>query len=74
MTDMTIEEQEDAVKVEKVLNNAIVLSNIIELSTSVISNIAGKDIADTLDKENLNKNILSRLIANRIREVIENAK
>lgn len=66
----TLEEQESAIKTTKILDNSLVLSNIIELSTSVIIKIAGKDIADTLNKQSLSRNILSNLVANRIKEKV----
>lgn len=66
----TIQEQEDIIKTNKIVDNSIVLSNIIELATSVIIRIAGKDIADSIGNQSLNRNILSNLIANRIKEKI----
>jgi uncharacterized protein YfeS len=66
--DATLEEQQTLLKINKIVENAIPLSNIVELATSVIINIAGKDIADTLQQESLNRNILSNLVANRIKE------
>jgi len=70
MSDLTIEEQENIVKINKVLDNSLVISNIVELASSVIIKIAGKDIADTLDKQSLNRNVLSNLVSNRIKEKI----
>jgi hypothetical protein len=70
MSDLTVEEQENVIKTNKILDNSIVLSNVIELSTSVMIKIAGKDIADTLNKQSLNRNILSNLVSNRIKEKI----
>lgn len=70
MSDLTLQEQQDAIKVNNTLDNSLVLSNIVELATSVIIKIAGQDIADTINKESLNRNILSNLVANRIKEKI----
>lgn len=70
MSDLTIEEQQNVIKVTKILDNSVVLSNIIELSTSVMIKVAGKDIADTLNSQSLNRNILSNLVSNRIKEKI----
>lgn len=70
MSDLTLQEQQDAIKVNNTLDNSLVLSNIVELTTSVIIKIAGQDIADTINKESLNRNILSNLVANRIKEKI----
>lgn len=70
METLTVQEQEDVIKINKITDNAIVLSNIIELATSVIIKIAGKDIADSIGEQSLNRNILSNLVANRIKEKI----
>ncbi len=70
MSDLTVTEQEDKIKTTKILDNSIVLSNIIELSSSVMIKIAGKDMADTLNQQSLNRNMLSNLVSNRIKEKI----
>ena len=72
MSDLTVQEQEDIIKTAKIADNAVVLSNVIELATSVIIKIAGKDIADSLGQQSLNRNMLSNLVANRIKEKILN--
>ena len=66
--DATLEEQESAIKTEKILKNAVPIANIIELAASLIIKVAGKDIADTLKEETINRSILSNLVANRIKE------
>lgn len=68
MSDLTLEEQRSVLKNKQIFNNAVSLSNIVELATSVIVRIAGKDIADSIDKQSLNRNVLSNLVANRIKE------
>lgn len=68
MSDLTLSEQQTAHTNKQILDNAITLSNIVELSTSVIVRIAGKDIADSINKQSLSRNILSNLVANRIKE------
>lgn len=70
MSDLTVAEQEDIIKTTKIAENAVVLSNVVELATSVIIKIAGKDIADTLGQQSLNRNMLSNLVASRIKENI----
>lgn len=70
MSDLTVTEQEDIIKTTKIAENAVVLSNVVELATSVIIKIAGKDIADTLGQQSLNRNMLSNLVASRIKENI----
>lgn len=70
MSDLTVEEQESIIKTTKIAENAVVLSNVVELATSVIIKIAGKDIADTLGQQSLNRNMLSNLVASRVKENI----
>ena len=68
--ELTVEEQENIIKTTKVAENAVVLANITELATSIVIKIAGKDVADTLNNQSLNRNVLSGLIANRIKEKV----
>lgn len=68
MSDLTLEEQRSVLKNKQIFNNAVSLSNVVELATSVIVRIAGKNIADSIDKQSLNRNVLSNLVANRIKE------
>lgn len=70
MSDLTVEEQESIIKTTKIAENAVVLSNVVDLATSVIIKIAGKDIADSLGQQSLNRNMLSNLVANRVKENI----
>ncbi len=70
MSDLTVEEQTSQIKVTKTMDNAVVLANVIELSAGVIIKIAGKDVADTLNNQTLNRAVLSNLVANRIKEKI----
>lgn len=70
MNTLTVQEQEDVIKTTKIADNAVVLSNVVELATSVIIKIAGKDIADSVGKQSLNRNMLSNLVANRIKEKV----
>ena len=70
MSDLTVQEQEDIIKTTKIAENAVVLSNVVELATSIIIKIAGKDIADTLGQQSLNRNMLSNLVASRVKENI----
>lgn len=66
--DLTIAEQQDRLKTKKIMDNAVVLSNIVELATSVVIKLAGKDVADSINKQSLNRTVLSNLVANRIKE------
>lgn len=68
MLDLTIEEKQERAKMTKVYGNAVVVSNIIEVVTGVIVRVAGKDIADSVGGESLNRSLLSNMVAGRIKE------
>lgn len=70
MADLTlgVKEQYNKVRHDRIKENGIVLANVIELASNVISGMAGKDIADTLNKQTLNRSMLANLIATRIKE------
>ncbi len=68
MLDLTIEEKQERAKMTKVYGNAVVVSNIIEVVTGVIVRVAGKDIADSVGGESLNRSLLSNMVASRIKE------
>lgn len=70
MNDLTIEEKKERAKMGEVLKNALVVSNIIEVVTGVITRVAGKDVADTVGGETLNRTVLSNMIATRIKEKV----
>lgn len=70
MQDLTIEEKQERAKLTKVYNNALVVSNVIEVVTGVITRVAGKDIADSVGNESLNRSLLSNMVATRIKEKI----
>ena len=67
MSDMTLQEQQSQLQLRKTLDNGAVLANIIEVSTNVVSRVAGKDIADSVNRETLSRNVLANLVANRIK-------
>lgn len=70
MNDLTIEEKKERAKLTKVYENALVLSNVIEVVSSVITRVAGKDVADSVGKETLNRSLLSNMVATRIKEKV----
>lgn len=72
MSDLTVEQQQTAIRMKKIQDNAIVLSNVVELATSVIVRIAGKDIADSVNNQTLSRNVLTNLVANRVKDQILN--
>ena len=67
MSDMTLQEQQSQLQLRKTLDNGVVLANIIEVSTNVVSRVAGKDIADSVNRQTLSRNVLANLVANRIK-------
>ena len=64
-SNMTIEEKAQVIKLEKILDNAYVLSNVVELATDVVSNLSVSDISDTIGNETLGRSIVSNLVAKR---------
>ncbi len=64
---MTLQEQQSQLQLRKTLDNGVVLANIIEVSTNVVSRVAGKDIADSVNRQTLSRNVLANLVANRIK-------
>lgn len=72
MAELTVEEQLNAAKVKQIAENGVTLSNIVEVASSVILKIAGKDIADSVGNESVSRNVLSNLVANRIKEQVLN--
>jgi hypothetical protein len=67
MSDMTLQEQQTQLQLRKTLDNGVILANIIEVSTNVVSRVAGKDIADSVNRQTLSRNVLANLVANRIK-------
>lgn len=51
-----------------VTDNAIVLSNIVELATSTVRQIARKNLADVLGDQSQAREVVSNAVANRIKE------
>lgn len=70
MSDLTVEEQQNKIKLDKVKENLIPVANTIELVVSVISRVAGKDISDSIGKDGLSRGVLGNLVANRIKEKV----
>lgn len=68
MSDLTIDEQRTIAANKIVFKNSVPVANIIELATSVVITIAGKDVADMINKESLSRGLLTNLVANRIKD------
>ena len=72
MSDLTLDQTTNPARTTNVKENAIVLSNLIELVGGVVLNIAGKDIADSINNASINRSVLNNLIANRVKQKILN--
>ncbi len=68
MSDLTIEEQQNAVRTKKVVENAVSMSNIVELATGVMVLLAGKDTADAVNGQPVTRAVVGNIVANRIKE------
>lgn len=67
MPNLTLEEQQSKVKNTKIFENTVVVANIVELVSSVISRVNGKDIAYSNGKDNLSRGVLNNLVASRLK-------
>lgn len=70
MSDLTLDQQVDITRATKVLDNAKVTSNIIEVVVGVVSKVAGKDISDTISGNTINRNLLSNLVAKKLKDKV----
>ncbi len=70
MVAQTPEEVAREASLKSVTANAVPLANIVELATSVISKMTGKDIADKINDVSLSRTVLSNIVANRIKEKV----
>jgi len=70
MSDLTMDQQTEIVKTNKVIENGVVISNIIEMTVNIVSKVAGKNIADSVNGNTLNRNVLSNLVATRIKNKV----
>jgi len=70
MSELTMDQQIEVVKSKQILENGVVVSNIIELVVNVITKVAGKDIADSVDGNTINRNILSNLVARKLKDKV----
>ena len=67
VNDLTLQDQKSKIIQTKELHNAVVLANIIEMCSSIVINVAGKDISDTLNSQALSRSVLANLIANELK-------
>ncbi len=68
MSDLSLDEKMTQLEIGEVTKRAVILADIIELTSSVIKNIAGEEIADVLNNQGLTKQILANMIGNVIKE------
>ena len=68
MSDLSLDEKMTQLEIAEISKRAVILANIIELTSSVIKNIAGEEIADVLNNQGLTKQILANMIGNVIKE------
>lgn len=74
MSNLTIEEEQSAARTGKVFDNTVVVSNIVELVSSVISRVDGKDVAYSGGNDNLSRGVLNNLVASRIKQKLLGAQ
>lgn len=68
MTTATLPEQQDAALAHAISSNAIVLTNVIELTTSVVRKMATEDLSETLGEQSQSRDVVANTVANRIKE------
>lgn len=68
MADLTLPETQDQQLAQAISSNAIVLSNVVELTTSVVRQMAKQDLAEALGHQSQTREVLSNTVANRIKE------
>lgn len=69
MPDVIIEQQPSPISKQQILD-AAVLSNVIELTVSVVKGFADKDTAGAISNEGMTRQVLSNIVASRIKETI----
>lgn len=70
MSDLTVDEQVNQNQLDSVRKNAVVVANIVEVITSVVKDLAGSDIAETMGKDNLTKSLVSLAVVNSLNNKI----
>lgn len=55
-------------KINSVHQNAVIIANIIELTTSCVKRIAVSEVSTALGDDSLNRDVLTHIVANRIKE------
>ena len=68
MSDSVLQDISNQAKISHVHANAVVVANIVEVVSSVIKNIATSDVSSALSEDGLSSDVLSNIVANRIKE------
>lgn len=72
MSDLNIQKTpEQQLACAVIIDNAIVLSNVVELATSVVRQMAKQDLSDALGDQTQSREVVSNTVANRIKEKLD---
>ena len=67
MADLTVEQMQSDQKVQAITSNAVVLSNVVELVTSVVRAMAQQDVSGAMSDGTQTRDIVSNTVANHIK-------
>ena len=67
MSNITLQDLTAKQNAQRALPNAVVLSNVIELSSCIVRSIAHKDVEESMKKDGLTKSVIANMVANRIK-------
>lgn len=60
--------QNPEVKPQAIADNAVILSNVIELATGIVLNMGGEDTAAAVNRDGMSRAVLGNIVANRIKD------
>lgn len=60
--------QNPEVKPQAIVQNAVILSNVIELATGIVLNMGGEDTAAAVNRDGMSRAVLANIVANRIKD------
>ena len=67
MSSTTLQDLTAKQNAQRALPNAVILSSVIELSTSILRTIANKDVDEAIKNDGLTRPVLANMVANRIK-------
>lgn len=67
MADLTVEQMQSDQKVQAITSNAIVLSNVVELVTSVVRAMAQQDVSGAMSNGTQTRDIVANTVTNHIK-------